>query len=45
MKSISTGGDLLVRALFQEIAHDGAELFDEIGRQRGFALGDEVDVY
>jgi hypothetical protein len=37
-------GYFLVRALFQEVAYDGAELFDEIGRQGGFALGDEIDI-
>ena len=37
-------GYFLVGALFQEVAYDGAELFDEIGRQGGFALGDEIDI-
>jgi len=37
-------GYFLVGALFQEVAYDGAELFDEIGCQGGFPLGDEIDI-
>lgn len=36
--------DILFGALLEEVAHDGAEFFDEVGGEGGFALCDEVDI-